>query len=297
MLTTRPAGIDITLDPSNPNILFAGMWQALRQPWTFESGGPGSGLYRSSDGGDTWTKLAKHGLPETTIGRIGVAATPNPNRIYALIEAEKGGLFRSDDGGENWTLVNEERRFRQRAWYYTHVFADPKNPDVVYILNTGSYRSVDGGKTFTALHTPHGDNHGFWIDPTNPRRMINGNDGGATISTDGGATWSDQMNQPTAQFYHIAADNRFPYWLYGAQQDNSTVAIANASANGGIGGIRFLCRGRRRERLCGARSDQCEHCLCGILRRRHHPLRPHDGAGAEHQSVAAQSHRLGNGRS
>ncbi len=231
----KTGGIDIQFDLSNPNILFAGMWQAVRKPWTMESGGPGSGLYRSADGGDTWTKLTGNGLPEGTIGRIGVATTSNPNRIYALIEAEKGGLFRSDDGGEKWQLTNDDRRYRQRAWYYTHVFADPKNPDVVYILNTGTYRSIDGGKTFTQIRTPHGDNHGFWIDPENPKRLINGNDGGATISTDWGASWSSLMNQPTAQFYHVTADSRFPYWLYGAQQDNSTVAIASASAHGGIG--------------------------------------------------------------
>jgi photosystem II stability/assembly factor-like uncharacterized protein len=230
----KTGGIDIQFDLSNPNILFAGMWQAVRKPWTMESGGPGSGLYRSADGGDTWARLSGKGLPEGTLGRIGVATTSNPNRVYALIEAEKGGLFRSDDAGEKWQLITDDRKYRQRAWYYTHVFADPKNPDVVYILNTATYRSIDGGKTFVSLRTPHGDNHGFWIDPENPKRLMNGNDGGATISTDGGASWSSLLNQPTAQFYHVAADNRFPFWLYGAQQDNSTVAIASASANGGI---------------------------------------------------------------
>ena len=239
----KTGGIDIQFDLSNSNILFAGMWQAVRKPWTMESGGPGSGLYRSADGGDTWTKLTGNGLPEGTLGRIGVATTSNPNRIYALIEAEKGGLFRSDDGGEKWQLVNDDRLYRQRAWYYTHVFADPKNPDVVYILNTGTYRSIDGGKTFTRIRTPHGDNHGFWIDPDNPRRLINGNDGGAAISTDWGASWTSLMNQPTAQFYHVIADNRFPYWLYGAQQDNSTVAIASASASGGISSSDFYAVG------------------------------------------------------
>lgn len=235
----KTGGIDIQFDLSNPHILFAGMWQTVRKPWTMESGGPGSGLYRSADGGDTWTKLTGNGLPEGTIGRIGVTTTSNPNRIYALIEAENGGLFRSDDGGEKWQLTNDDRRYRQRAWYYTHVFADPRNSDVVYILNTGTYRSIDGGKTFTQIRTPHGDNHGFWIDPENPKRLINGNDGGATISTDWGANWSSVMNQPTAQFYHVVADARFPYWLYGAQQDNSTVAIASASAHGGIGQADF----------------------------------------------------------
>jgi photosystem II stability/assembly factor-like uncharacterized protein len=239
----KTGGIDIQFDLSNPNIVFAGMWQTVRKPWTMESGGPRSGLYRSGDGGDTWTRLTGNGLPEGTLGRIGVATTSNPNRVYALIEAEKGGLFRSDDGGEKWQLINDDRRYRQRAWYYTHVFVDPKNPDVVYILNTGTYRSIDAGKNFTPIRTPHGDNHGFWIDPENPKRMMNGNDGGATISTDGGASWSSLMNQPTAQFYHVAADNRFPYWLYGAQQDNSTVAIASASANGGIGSSDFYAVG------------------------------------------------------
>ncbi|MEO8727621.1 MAG: hypothetical protein ABI383_16030 [Acidobacteriaceae bacterium] len=238
-------GIDVQMDPSNPNILWAGMWQARRQPWDFESGGPGSGLYHSTDGGDSWQKVSGHGLPEAVMGRIGVAPSPNPNRVWALIEAAngEGGLYRSDDGGENWALMNGDNRFKQRAWYYTHVFADPKDPNVVYILNTGSYRSIDGGKTFATLRTPHGDNHGFWIDPTNTNRMMNGNDGGATISTDGGLTWSGEMNQPTAQFYHVAADNRFPYWLYGAQQDNSTVAIADADANGGIGQSDFYAVG------------------------------------------------------
>lgn len=231
----KTGGIDIQYDLSNPDILYAGMWQVVRKPWTMESGGPGSGLYKSTDAGDTWKKLTGNGLPEGTLGRIGVATTTDANRVYALIEAEKGGLFRSDDGGENWHPMNSDREYRQRAWYYTHVFADPKNPDVVYILNTGTYRSIDGGKTFARIRSPHGDNHGLWIDPTDTKRMINGNDGGATVSTDGGASWSTQLNQPTAQFYHVLADNRFPYWLYGAQQDNSTVAIASASATGGIG--------------------------------------------------------------
>jgi len=229
----KTGAVDVQLDPSNPSILYAGMWQVIRKPWTMESGGPGSGLYRSEDGGDTWQKLSGHGLPEGIWGRVGVAPTSNPNRVYALIEAKKGGLFRTDDGGATWHLMNDDASYRQRAWYYTHVFSDPSNPDVVYILNTGSYRSIDGGKTFARIPTPHGDNHGLWIDPKNPKRLINGNDGGATISTDGGMTWTTEDNQPTAQFYHVTADNRFPYWLYGAQQDNSTVAIASA-ARGGI---------------------------------------------------------------
>ncbi|MCI0348308.1 MAG: hypothetical protein L0Z53_02690 [Acidobacteriales bacterium] len=225
--------IDITFDPSNPSILYAALWQARRYPWTMESGGPGSGLYRSNDGGSTWKRLEGNGLPSGIMGRIGVAVSPNPNRVWALIEAEKGGLYRSDDGGEKWTLVNEDRRFRQRAWYYTHVYSDPKSPETVYILNVNAYRSTDGGKSFTDLRAPHGDHHALWIDPTNPQRMINGNDGGANVSVNGGASWTSQ-EQPTAQFYHVTTDNRWPYYVYGAQQDNTTVAIASRSDAGAI---------------------------------------------------------------
>jgi photosystem II stability/assembly factor-like uncharacterized protein len=232
---SKTGGIDVTFDPSNPNIVFAALWQAKRTPWSMDSGGPGSGLYRSADGGTTWKEIKEHGFPEGIKGRIGVAVSgSNPNRVWAVVEAEKGGIYRSDDGGETWHLLTDDHRFRQRAWYYSHIFADPKSADTVYILNTASYRSNDGGKTFTPLHTPHGDNHGLWIDPTNPNRLINGNDGGATISTDGAQHWSTLYNQPTAQFYHVTTDNRFPYYIYGAQQDNSTVGIASASAEGGI---------------------------------------------------------------
>jgi photosystem II stability/assembly factor-like uncharacterized protein len=232
---TKTGGIDITFDPSNPNILFAALWQAKRTPWSMDSGGPGSGLYRSADGGSTWKEVKEHGFPEGTKGRIGVTVSgATSNRVWAVVEAEKGGIYRSDDGGETWQLLTDDHRFRQRAWYYSHIFADPKSADSVYILNTAAYRSNDGGKTFTSVRAPHGDNHGLWIDPTNPNRLINGNDGGATISTDGAKTWTTQDNQPTAQFYHVTTDNRFPYYIYGAQQDNSTVGIASASAEGGI---------------------------------------------------------------
>ncbi len=231
----KSGGIDITFDPSNANILFAALWQVRRTPWSLDSGGPGSGLYRSIDGGTTWKELKGHGLPEGILGRIGVTVSgANPNRVWAVIEAEKGGIYRSDDGGDSWRLMTDDHRFRQRAWYYSHIFADPKSAETVYILNTGMYRSTDGGKTFTQIRAPHGDNHGLWIDPTNPMRLINGNDGGATISTNGGESWSSLYNQPTAQFYHVTTDNRFPYYIYGAQQDNSTVAIADASPEGAI---------------------------------------------------------------
>ncbi len=227
--------IDVVFDPKNSSIVYAAMYQVRRQPWTFTSGGPGSGLYKSTDGGLTWKHLEGHGLPEGELGRIGVSVSgANSNRVYALIEAKKGGLYRSDDAGNTWTLVNDDERYRQRAWYFTHVFADPQQQDTVYVLNTGAFRSNDGGKTFDLLPAPHGDHHGLWIDPTNPQRIMNSNDGGVTISIDGGKTWTQQNNQPTAQFYHVVADNHWPYRVYGAQQDNSTVAIASRGEDGVI---------------------------------------------------------------
>jgi photosystem II stability/assembly factor-like uncharacterized protein len=231
----KSGGIDVVFDPNNANIVFAALWQAKRTPWSLDSGGPGSGLYRSIDGGSTWKELKGHGLPEGVLGRIGVTVSgANPNRVWAVVEAEKGGIYRSDDGGDSWHITTDDHRFRQRAWYYSHIFADPKSADTVYILNTSAYRSNDGGKTFSSIRAPHGDNHALWIDPTNPKRLINGNDGGAAVSIDFGATWTGENNQPTAQFYHVVTDNRFPYYIYGAQQDNSTVAIASASAEGSI---------------------------------------------------------------
>ena len=231
----KTGGVDVAFQPGNTQVMYAGMWQAYRKPWIMESGGPGSGFYKSTDGGSTWTRLTGNGLPEGILGRVNVAPTTDPNRVYAMIEAAKGGLYRTDDGGKSWKLINDKNQYRQRAWYFNTVFADPKTPDTVYVLNTALYRSTDAGKTFKNLRTPHGDDHELWIDPIDPKRMINGNDGGATVTVDGGETWSSEMNQPTAQFYHIATDNQFPYRLYGDQQDNSSVSIASAGRGGGVG--------------------------------------------------------------
>jgi photosystem II stability/assembly factor-like uncharacterized protein len=231
----RTGGIDIVFDPQNPHVLFAAMWEAYRTPWSLNSGGEKGGLYRSGDDGTTWKRVEGNGFPEGPLGRIGVAiAGGDSDVVYALIEAKKGGVYRSDDGGQHWSLINDDHRFRQRAWYFTHIWADPKNANTIYTANTGLYRSIDGGKTFDRINTSHGDHHGLWIDPNNTNRMINGNDGGATISVDGGKNWSSIYNQPTVQFYHITADNDFPYRVYGAQQDNSTVGILTRSDRGYI---------------------------------------------------------------
>jgi photosystem II stability/assembly factor-like uncharacterized protein len=225
---------DLAVDPTNPRILYAAIWEAVRRPWTMEGGGEDSGLHRSRDGGDTWEEVTK-GLPEGIKGRIGVAVSgARPSRIWALVEAEEGGLFRSDDGGKSFRLINPDRSFRQRAWYYTHVYADPQDANTVYILNTALWRSHDGGNEFELIRAPHGDHHDLWINPDDPQNLINANDGGANVSFNGGASWSAQDNQPTAEIYRVTVDDQFPYWVYGSQQDNTSIAIASRSTSSGI---------------------------------------------------------------
>ncbi len=228
--------IDVTFDPNNPAIVYAAMWQVRRQPWSFSSGGPGGGLYRSADGGASWTRLEGHGLPGGVLGRIDVAVSAaDPRRVYAMIEAKDAGLYRSDDAGRSWRLTNNDGRVRQRAWYFSKIYADPKSVDTVYAVNTGLLKSTDGGKTFGLVSATHGDHHALWLDPADPNRLINGNDGGASVSLDGGKTWSTQENQPTAAFYHVSVSPGFPYWVYGAQQDNSNIAVASFDDEGVIG--------------------------------------------------------------
>jgi photosystem II stability/assembly factor-like uncharacterized protein len=231
----RAGAIDLILDPSNPNIIYAGFWEVSRTPYSLESGGQGSGLFKSTDGGDTWNEITRNpGMPKGMVGKVGITVSAvNPERLWAIVEAEDGGVFRSDNGGRSWSKTNEQRNLRQRAWYYTRIYADTKNIDSVYILNTGFYKSNDGGRTFTTIRVPHGDNHDLWIAPDDSQRMINSNDGGANVSFNGGRTWTEQ-DQPTAQFYRVAIDNDFPYHIYGAQQDNSTVKIRSRSMSGGI---------------------------------------------------------------
>jgi photosystem II stability/assembly factor-like uncharacterized protein len=220
--------VDLIIDPTNPDILYAAMWQVYRKAWKMWGGGPYSGLFKSTDGGDSWTELTNNpGMPPRPIGKIGVAVSPAaPNRVWAMVESSEGGTFRSDDGGASWTRTNDERKLRQRNFYYTRIYADPQDPDVVYGLNTRLFKSTDGGETFELLdqQPPHGDQHDLWIDPTNPQRMINGNDGGGNVSINGGKTWTEQ-DYPTTQLYHVMATNDFPYHVCGAQQDNSTVCV------------------------------------------------------------------------
>jgi len=231
----RTGASDLILDPTNPNIIYAAFWQVVRKPWAFESGGPGGGIFKSIDGGDTWTEITRNeGLPKGILGNIGITVSPaNPDRVWAIVEAEDGGVFRSDNAGKTWTKVNEERKLRQRAWYYSRIYADTQNADGVYVVNVGFFKSNDGGKTFNPISVPHGDNHDLWIAPSDANRMIEANDGGANVSFNGGRSWTEE-DQPTAQFYRVALDNDFPYHIYGAQQDNSTVRIASRSNNFGI---------------------------------------------------------------
>jgi photosystem II stability/assembly factor-like uncharacterized protein len=234
----KTGAIDLTVDRNNPKVLYAAMWEAYRVSWQASSGGPGSGLFKSVDGGENWTELTRNpGMPKGIIGRIGVAvAGTDSSRVYALVEADEGGVFRSDDGGKTWNKSNEDRKLRQRAFYYTHIFSDPQNADTVYALNTGFYKSTDGGKTFNVTLRPqHGDNHDLWLDPTNPKRMIESNDGGANVSTNGGQTFTRE-EFPTAQLYHVATTHEFPYQVCGAQQDSSTVCVQSTGGGRGGGG-------------------------------------------------------------
>lgn len=230
--------VDLTFDPNNPRILYASTWNVRRTPYSLSSGGPGSALWKSTDSGENWTEISKNeGFPQDTLGIIGVTVSPvNSERVWAIVEnKKKGGLYRSDNAGKTWELINTERSLQQRAWYYMRVYADTQDENTVYVLNVDYHKSTDGGKTFEAHEAPHGDHHDLWIAPEDSNRMIMGDDGGAQITYDGGETWSTYHNQPTAQFYRIATDNNFPYRIYAAQQDNSTVRINHRSDGNSIG--------------------------------------------------------------
>ncbi len=232
-VSERTGAVDLALNPRNPRVLYAAMWTAERKPWTLISGSEEGGLWKSTDGGDNWKKL-EGGLPKGLVGRIGVSVSgADPDRVWAIVEAEKGGgIYRSDNGGKRWARVSEEARLRQRPWYYNHIYADPSDENTVYVLNTGMYKSTDGGKSYQRIRTPHGDNHDLWISPVDNRHMIEGNDGGANVSLNGGASWSTQRNQPTAEFYRLTVDGQYPYRVYGAQQDNSTISVPSREQGG-----------------------------------------------------------------
>ena len=228
--------VDLSLDPHNPRVIYVSLWEARRGAHYMVSGGPGSGLFKSTDGGDTWTELTRNeGMPEGTISKIGIAVSPaQRGRVWAQIEAEEGGLFRSDDAGKTWERLCEDRNLRQRAWYYTHIFPDPRDAETVWALNVECWKSTDGGKNFERVGVPHGDNHDLWIDPQNTQRIIEGNDGGAIVSFNGGLHWTSIYNQPTAEMYHTISDSQQPYRLYAAQQDNTTITVPSKSNIGAI---------------------------------------------------------------
>jgi hypothetical protein len=271
----------MAMDPSNPSVVYASMWQMSRSHWTFSSGGTGSGIYKTTDGGANWTNIShRPGLPTGIFGRVGIAVAPSsPNVVYALIQADykdqAGGLFRSDDAGQSWNLINNSMDITQRAFYYMNVYVDPKDPNTIYLPNVGVYVSHDEGKTLTALHPEHGDNHVLWINPNNPQVFIEGNDGGAGITQNGGKTWSSEDNQPTGQFYHANLDDQFPFHIYGAQQDRSSVEAPSAVP------ARLEQRTRRRDELGSADAGPA----MGHLRQRilQHRVERESQDGADHQ--------------
>ena len=228
---------DLVLDPNNARIMYAATWEMKRNGYRMDSGGPGSKLFKSFDGGDTWSDISTHsGLPKGPWGIVGITVSPvDSNRVWAIIEAANGGVFRSDDAGQSWQKVNENRALRQRAWYYSRIYADTQNKEKVYVMNVSYGVSTDGGRTFTLKNAPHGDHHDLWIDPNNNNRLAIADDGGAQISNDSGNNWTTYHNQPTAQFYRVTTDNAFPYRIYGAQQDNSTIRIAHRTSGSSIG--------------------------------------------------------------
>lgn len=229
--------VDLAMDPNNPRVLYASMWRIRRTPYSMESGGEGSGIYKSTDGGETWKNIsANEGMPKGIWGISCVSVSPvNSNRVYAIIENENGGVYRSEDAGTTWKKMNEDRNLRQRAWYYTKIYADTKDEDICYVMNVSYHKSKDGGKTFQSYNAPHGDHHDLWIAPEDNQRMIIADDGGAQVSFDAGENWTTYHNQPTAQYYRVVTDNHFPYRIYGAQQDNSTQRIAHRTDGFSIG--------------------------------------------------------------
>jgi photosystem II stability/assembly factor-like uncharacterized protein len=242
--SNKAGAVDLAIDPGNPQVMFAAIWEAYRTPWMLSSGGPDSGLFKSTDGGETWTEITRApGMPSGVTGKIGVSVSgADGKRVYAIVENENGGVFVSDDAGATWQRISEDRRLRQRAFYYSRIYADPKSRDTVYVLNTGFYKSTDGGKTYKTIRVPHGDNHDLWIDPNDPNRMANSNDGGGNVSVNGGESWTGQA-YPTAQLYHVATTKDLPYHVCGAQQDNSTVCVSSEGGRSRTGDVMYAVGG------------------------------------------------------
>jgi photosystem II stability/assembly factor-like uncharacterized protein len=277
--------IDLSMDPNNPNVLYASLLEFRRLPWGLRSAGSGTGLFKTTDGGDRWTELTNHpGMPSGIKGRIGVALSPaRSGRAWALVEAETGkkGLFRSDDGGSTWQRTSSFSGLTVRPWYFHHVFADPKDPDTVWVLNIQMYKSTDGGANFVEVVPPHGDNHDLWIDPADTNRMIQANDGGGTVTFDGGKSWSTEMNQPTAQFYHVTTDNEFPYRLYAAQQDNSTISVPSRSDFGAITQQEWFTIGGGEAGYVAVKADDPSIIVAG----EHHMLERFDLRNKQNQDI------------
>lgn len=275
--SNHSGAVDLCFDPQDPQVMFAAIWDAYRTPWSLSSGGPESGLFKSTDGGDTWAEITRNtGLPRGVVGKIGVSVSgADGKRVYAIVEAEDGGVFVSDDAGATWKRISEDRRLRQRAFYYSRLYADPKVRDTVYVLNTGFYKSTDGGKTYKTIRVPHGDNHDLWIASNDSQGMINSNDGGGNVSINGGETWTGQ-NYPTAQLYRVATTRDFPYHVCGAQQDNSTVCVSSEAGGRGrtasvmyaVGGGEsgYISRLIRRTRICFMREVRAPCSLASTAR-------------------------------
>jgi photosystem II stability/assembly factor-like uncharacterized protein len=256
---------DLSMDPHNPRVLYAAFWETRRGPYSLTSGGPGSGLFKTTDGGDTWTEISRNkNLPKGVLGKIGVCVSgAQRDLVYAIVEAEDGAVFRSDDGGGTWDKLSDRRELRERAWYYHHIVADPRDPNTVWVLNIATWKSIDGGQTFGEFAVPHGDNHDLWIDPNNTERMIHGNDGGALVTFNGGASWSSLYNQPTAELYHVTADTRAPYRLHGAQQDNTTISVPSRSSLAAITGAEYWEIGGGESGYVAVRPDNPDIIFAG----------------------------------
>jgi photosystem II stability/assembly factor-like uncharacterized protein len=266
-VSDRAGAVDLSMDPSNPQVIYAAMYQFLRQPWSETSGGPDSGLYKTTDGGEHWTNISRNsGLPAEVLGKIGVSISESqPSRVYAVVEAAHGGLFRSDDSGATWRLMNNDREYRYMAYWYTHVIADPKDPDTVYVPDVQMFKSTDGGRTLHTVPTEHSDHHALWIDPKNNKRMIEGDDGGAIVTLSGGDSWSTEYNQPTAEYFKMAVDNQYPYRVYGTQMDSGAVSCPSQTSDAAIEWTDCYTVGHAESGFIAARTDNPNIVFAGAI--------------------------------